>query len=136
VVSGVLPDYEVMADILVDAACYGEHTTAKRWGKSWRTVARYRALMRADVKLAGMVAERLESMEQELGALRVRFLRKGLMAMEKKLDSASLPDIAAAMKVVGEFHQVAEVLGHGDGSDQVADATAHDGGADAAVGPH
>lgn len=134
--SGVLPDYDIMADILVDAACYGEHTAAKRWGKSWRTVARYRATMRVDPTLAKLVSDKLATMEQELGALRVRFLRKGLIKMEEKLDSATLPELAAAMKVVGELHQVAEVLGHGDGSDQVADAAADDGDAGAAVGPH
>jgi hypothetical protein len=117
-------DREHIASVLTDAAAYGDREAARKWRVSVRSVQRYRAQLSTDSELAGFVAERLKSFEAELGALRVRFLRKALAEMERRLakDDTKLTEIAEAVRVVGEMHQVAEAMGDGgsDGDDPEA----------------
>lgn len=117
-------DREHVASVIIDAASFGDREAARRWSVSTRTVRRYRVTLRTDKELAAFVREQLDAQEAELGALRVRFLRKALMEMERRLDHAdtTLPEIAEAVKVVGELHQVAEAMdGGSDGDDSEAD---------------
>lgn len=133
-------DHEHVASVLITAAAYGDVAAARRWSVSTRTIRRYRVRLRGDKELAAHVREQLESQEAELGALRVKFLRKALEEMERRLGHAdtTLPEIAEAVRVVGELHQVAEAMGDGgsDGRDPEADSAPGDGADQAAHGPH
>jgi hypothetical protein len=117
-------DREHIASVLTDAAAYGDREAARKWRVSVRSVQRYRAQLSTDAELAGFVADRLKTFEAELGALRVRFLRKALAEMERRIakDDTKLEEIAEAVRIVGELHQVAEAMGDGgsDGDDPEA----------------
>ncbi len=106
---------ERVAWVLLDALVLGDGTAARKWNCSRRTVERYRARMRVDSALAALVEEKKSGMEVELGALRVRFLRKALEKLEARIqedgeDRASVFEIAGAVKIVGELHQVATAV--------------------------
>jgi hypothetical protein len=123
-------DREHVATIIVDAAAYGDREAARRHSVSVRTVYRYRAAMLTDRDLAGFVSARLAEQEAALSALRVRFLRKALVEMERRigLDATKLPEIAEAVRVVGELHQVAEAMGDGGSDGDDSEATEAPGG--------
>jgi hypothetical protein len=131
---------EQVAAILLHAAAFGDAEAARKFSVSTRTIRRYRVRLGTDKELAAHVREQVDAHEAELGALRVRFLRKALAEMERRLGQAdtTLPEIAEAVKVVGELHQVAEVMGDGgsDGRDPEADSPPGDGADQAAHGPH
>jgi len=131
---------ERIASVLIDAAAYGDVQAARKWAVCTRTIRNYRVRLRTDAELAGFCREQIEAQEAELGALRVRFLRKALAEMERRLSKAetTLLGIAEAVKVVGELHQVAEAMGDGgsDGRDPEADSAPGDGADQAAHGPH
>jgi hypothetical protein len=133
-------DRERIASILIDAAAYGDRGASRRWNVAVRTIRNYRVKLRQDPELAAFCREQLDTQEAELGALRVRFLRKALDEMERRLSHAdtTLPDIAEAVRVVGELHQVAEAMSDGgsDGRDPEADSAPGDGANEAAHGPH
>src|SRR4051812_43064420 len=74
---------------------------------STRTVERYRARMAGDKELAAAVREKNASIQHDLAVMRISFLRKALAEMETKLPKASLYEVAGAVKIVGELHQVA-----------------------------
>lgn len=105
-------DQERVAWILLDALALGDGSAARKWKVSRRTVERYRSRMRSEPELAAIVEEKRAGTEVELSALRVRFLRKALTRLETKVDDpeASLHEIAGAVKIVGELHQVSEAL--------------------------
>lgn len=133
-------DRERIADVLLDAAIHGDGPAARKHGCSRRTVERYRAMLREDRDLAAFVGARIDEHEGMLADLRVRFLRKALAEMERRLSSTdtTLPEIAEAVKVVGELHQVAEAMGDvgSDGRDPEADEAPGDGIASASSAPH
>jgi hypothetical protein len=133
-------DRERIASILIDAASFGDREASRRWAVSARTIRNYRVRLRTDKELAAFCREQLDAQEAELGALRVRFLRKALAEMERRLGSeeTTLPEIAEAVKVVGELHQVAEALGDGgsDGRDPEAHAAPDHGTSEATHAPH
>lgn len=132
-------DIERVAEILVDAFTLGDGSAARKWRTSTRTIRRYRARLRTEPELAAIVREKREDAEEELSALRVRFLRKALGVLEKKIEAenATVYEIAGAVKIVGELHQVAEAIGD-DGSDVEDPGAAQDAGdgIEAANGPH
>lgn len=115
---------EQIASVLLHAAAFGDAQAARRFSVSTRTIRRYRVRLQTDADLAAHVREQVDAHEAELGALRVRFLRKALAEMERRLGLAdtTLPEIAEAVRVVGELHQVAEAMGDGgsDGDDSEA----------------
>lgn len=117
-------DRERIASVLIDAASFGDREAGKRWGVSTRTIRSYRVRLRTDKELAAFCREQLDAQEAELGAHRVRFLRKALAELERRLDKpeTSMADIAEAVRIVGELHQVAEAMGDGgsDGDDPEA----------------
>lgn len=135
-------DYDRIAAILFDAALYGDSVAARRWNVSARSVCRYRERMRNEPELADFVLRRTRDAEASIGALRVRFLRKALIEMEKRLGQpdTTLEGIAECVRAVGEQHQVAEVMrDEGDGGDPEAEQAEGDGrsvGEAAYVGSH
>jgi hypothetical protein len=102
-------DPERVAEILVDAYALGDAPAARKWSCSRRTVERYRARLKTDKVLAAIVQEKRELAEEELATLRVRFLRKALVVLEKKITKAKATvfEVAGAVKIVGELHQLA-----------------------------
>jgi hypothetical protein len=130
---------EQIAAVLLHAAAFGDAEAARKFRVSTRTIRRYRVRLGTDKELAAHVREQVDAHEAELGALRVRFLRKALAERERRLGhvDTTLPDIAEAVRVVGELHQVAEVMdGGSDGCDPEADEAPGDGSAVASCGPH
>jgi predicted DNA-binding transcriptional regulator YafY len=115
---------EQIATILLHAAAFGDAEAARRFHVSTRTIRRYRVRLQTDADLAAHVREQTDAHEAELGAHRVRFLRKALAEMERRLGlpDTKLTEIAEAVRVVGEMHQVAEAMGDGgsDGDDPEA----------------
>lgn len=114
-------DRERMAWVLLDALSLGDNVAARKWKLCARTVQRYRERMRIDPELSSVVAEKAAGVEVELASLRVRFLRKALRELETKITApeATVYEIAGAVKIVGELHQVSEALGdeRSDGED-------------------
>lgn len=102
-------DPDRIAWVLLDAIALGDGAAARKWNVSRRTVERYRARMREDKELAALVAEKKSDAEVELSAMRVRFMRRAIDAMERKVmaGDATVYEIAGAIKVVGELHLVA-----------------------------
>ena len=100
-------DPDRAACVLADAIVLGDRVAARKWQMSTRTVERYRARMSADKELAAAVREKNASIEQDLSVMRIAFLRKALAEMEAKLPDATLFEVAGAVKIVGELHQVA-----------------------------
>jgi hypothetical protein len=126
-------DRDRIAWVLLDALALGDRAAALKWRLSRRTVERYRAQLRVDEELARVVAEKRRGAELELGALRVRFLRNAIGQLEKRLRrrTVTVREIAGAIKIVGELHQVAEVLGEQSDS---AGPDAEEAPADSSVG--
>ena len=108
-------DRDRIASILLDAASFGDREAARRWSVSARTIRSYRVRLRTDEQLAGICREAIDTQEAELGAHRVRFLRKAIAELERRLTQSdtTMADIAEAVRVVGEMHQVAEAMGDG-----------------------
>ncbi len=118
-----MTEYERIASILLDAATFGDGEAARKWNICKRTVRNYRSRMRKDPDLAAVCLEATQAAEAELGGLRVRFLRKALEEMERRLGKpeTSIEGIAECVRIVGEQYQVAEAMGVGsDDRDQAA----------------
>jgi hypothetical protein len=108
-------DPERAAMVLADAMALGDKGAAKKWDLSIRTIANYRARLKNEPELARLFAERKRERHRDLATMRVAFLRRAIRVMTKKLDAATLHEVAGAVKIVGELHQVSEALGD-DGS--------------------
>lgn len=128
---------ERIAWILLDALVLGDGPAARKWKCSRRSVERYRARMRIDCELAALVEEKKAGMEVELSAMRVRFLRRALTVLEAKIqkDDATVYEIAGAVKIVGELHQVGLAVDdeRPDGPDPIAPEDASGTDLDAAT---
>ncbi len=107
-----LYDPERVAEILVDAFTLGDGTAARKWRITTRTVRNYRVRLKTDTELSAIFHQKRVTNEDELSTLRVRFLRRALAVLEEKITApeAAIYDIAGAVKIVGELHQVAEAL--------------------------
>jgi hypothetical protein len=129
-------DLERVAEILVDAYAIGDGPAARKWMTSKRTIQRYRARVKTDADLAALVLQKRGETEEELSVLRVQFLRRALVVLERKIKkrSATVHEVAGAVKIVGELHQVAEVLDAGDDEPDPDAQGAPEG--DSANGPH
>lgn len=132
-------DNDRIAWVLLDAIALGDGPAARKWGITRRTVERYRALAKTDHELSDLVAEKRLVAEAELSTLRVRFLRRALCRLEKKImrRATTVLEIAAAVKIVGELHQVSEALTdeRPDGPDPDAAEAPGDAG-EPTHGPH
>lgn len=119
---------EAQALVLADAVVLGDKAAARKWGCSERSVRRFRQAMGKDPELTALVRGHMAEAQHDLAVLRVSFLRDALVAMKNKFADASLEEIASAMKVVGELHQVAMAVGdeRPDSPDQDAAETAAD----------
>jgi hypothetical protein len=107
-------DPEWLTNLVVDAYAIGELAAAKRNGVSRSTVCRAKTKVKDDPALAAMVKEKLAESSHDLGILRVQFLREALAAATLKLPSATLYETAGAIKIVGELHQTAMMVGDDD----------------------
>lgn len=103
-------DPEHVACVLADAFVLGDASAARKWRISKRTVQRYRSVASKDPKLTAAVAAKNVEVQHELSTLRVAFLREALQVMREKMKDATLYEVAGAVKVVGELHQVASVV--------------------------
>lgn len=124
-------DREATSWVLLDAIVLGDVPAAKKHQLSRRTIQRYRQWMRADPELAGLVEEKRSHVEVELAGIRVSFLRKAIQELEKRITSptATIHEIAGAVKIVGELHQVSEAL-----ADERSDGEDPDAAEDAGAG--
>lgn len=104
-------DPEYVSNVLVDALALGDVAAAKRWKIDPRTVRRYRVRQRTDTVLAALVKEKSAEVSHDLAVLRVAFLREALAAARDKLPTATLYETAGAIKIVGELHQTAMMVG-------------------------
>lgn len=131
-------DRERQAEILVDAYTLGDASAARKWRVNRRTVRRYRAAMRVDPELASLVREKKDLTEDELATIRVRFLRRAIARLEAKIEDpeATIHEIAGAVKIVGELHQVSEALGDVGSDEPDPDAAEDARSVEAAHGPH
>ncbi len=122
------PDH--VACVLLDALALGDVAAARKWSVSRKTVQRYRQRMREDRELSALVAEKMQDFETELGAMRVRFLRRALAAMERMVDAEGtrLIEVAEAVRVVGELHQVSEALGEDESNGPDPEPSEDEGG--------
>lgn len=111
-----MSDAERIAEILVDAYVLGDGSAARKWRVSTRTIRRYRAAAKTDEALSALVQEKRDGATEELAALRVVFLREAINVLRTKIKkrSATVHEVAGAVKIVGELHQVAEVLDERD----------------------
>jgi len=128
-------DADRAAQVLADAAAFGDGEAARRWRITKRTVWNYRARLREDKDFAARFSALIDEHEAELGAMRVRFLRKAMAEMERRLgkEETTIEGIAECVRVVGELHQFAAVMEDDEGSDG-CDAEAGEASASGADG--
>ncbi len=100
-------DPERVASVLADAMVLGDSSAARKWRISKRTVQRYRSVASKEPRLVAAVAAKNAEVQHDLATLRVAFLREALQTMREKMKDATLYEVAGALKVVGELHQVA-----------------------------
>lgn len=126
--------------ILLDAIALGDTAAAKKWGCHRRTIEGYRARVKTDEQLAGLLAEKRREAETDLANLRVRFLRRALKVLEVKIqaEGATVYEIAGAVKIVGDLHQVALTLGEDERPDcpDPEAAEAESGSSESTVSTH
>lgn len=100
-------DPERVACVLADALVLGDASAARKWCISKGTVQRYRRVASKQPALIAAVAAKNVEVQHELATLRVAFLREALNEMRTKMKDATLYEVAGAVKIVGELHQVA-----------------------------
>lgn len=127
-------DPDRLAWVVLDAIALGDAAAARKWNVSRRTVERYRERSRNDKDLAAAVAEKKRHEESDLANLRVRFLRRALGVLEAKIQSegATVYEIAGAVKIVGELHQVAMAVDDERPDSTDPEAAEAEGGSDSA----
>ncbi len=123
-------DPEYVANVLVDAVALGDNGAARKWGIHIRTVGRYRARMKVDPALAKLVTEKNAEVSHDLATLRVSFLREALDVARIKLKTSTLYEVAGAIKIVGELHATAMMIGDDGELGPVAESEATPGAAD------
>ena len=104
-------DLEYASNVLVDAIALGDTSAAKKWGLNRRTIQRYRVHSREWPELAEMVRQKNAEVTHDLATLRVQFLRDALQELRKKLPEGSIYEVTGAIKIVGELHATAMMIG-------------------------
>lgn len=114
-------DPEYVSEVLVDALALGDKSTAAKWGLDRRTIQRYRVMARTDPKLQALIEEKNAATAHDLATLRISFLRDALDAARGKLATATLYEVAGAIKIVGELHATAMMIEDGGDDEQQSD---------------
>ncbi len=104
-------DPEWLSDLVVDAMAIGEQAAANRAGVSRITVRRAKTKAKEDPELAALVAAKFAEVSHDLSVLRVSFLREALEVARGKLAKSKLGEVASAIKIIGELHQTAMMVG-------------------------
>jgi len=109
-------EYDRTATILVEAAYYGDHETAHRWGISERTIQRYRQRLQNDDKLAEFVARKKAAFERgwadELpGSIKagIDFLKRAAHSADPR-DPDAIHAVAGALKIQTEVVVTKDIL--------------------------
>jgi hypothetical protein len=130
-VAGKEFNYELAAQILVDAILSGDRAAAEKYGVATKTVLRHRQRMLLDDKLRALLGKKIEKLDAQLAPERAAFQRDGLafaravMARGQVLLAkcsakqfselaTAVRDVSEAIRNVGELDLAAEVLGVGN----------------------
>lgn len=104
--------------VLSDAVAMGDEAAAAKWKISTKTVERYRKRAAEQPELSADVRENHRRIEKTLSQMRVEFMRDALASMLTKLEGATLYEVAGAMKIVGDLHQVALAVAAEENGDE------------------
>jgi len=109
-------NYDLAATVLVEAAYSGDNVAAQKYGKSVRTIQRWRRRMAEDRHLSSFVAQKKAQAEREWAkelapAIRaaIEFVQRAAQHMEPA-DPEALHAMAGALKILTEVAMTKEVL--------------------------
>lgn len=118
---------QTVARVLVDANALGDEAAARKHGVSVRSVERYRARMREDPELAGLVATKNREAEAGWHAARSKTLRTIMRRLEELAkDEKDIDKLSRAAKAVGDIDVASSALNVGTGADPASQATPED----------
>lgn len=109
-------DYDRVASILVEAAFFGEMTTAKRWGITNRTIVNYRARLGEDSELSNIFQLKKAAFESDWASEIPSAIRAGIRFLGEAAQQAdpSNPEaihaVAGAVKILAEVGLTKEIL--------------------------
>ncbi len=108
--------YEFASIILVEAAFFGDKTTAAKYGISPRTIHRYRKRLNEDAQLSALVKIKKDRMEQEWAKEMPAAIRASIDFLRKAANSAKTDDpdaihaVAGALKILSEVAMTKKVI--------------------------
>jgi hypothetical protein len=112
--AGAKFDAEQIADVLIDALILGDVETSKKWGITLTKLHEFQRLVKSDAELQTAYAYKSKAVEEAWNTARLGCLRALIVRVQEiAAVSTDIPQLANAIKVLGELQVVGEVLNSG-----------------------